>query len=115
MNTTCITKLNKIEKREAAKNYLRGRRAMLVPVSEKPKVRNEEFKGWKSSGGPESKWRVGTLKKTDLGRNGFGSINKTVIEKPKMVAKTPERYGYTPKHIREMIKKNRTELDERIN
>lgn len=117
MNKTCITKLNNIEKQEATKRHLRQKRAMLIPVSDKPRNITEEFKAWKS-GGSENRWRVGTLKKTDLAGNGFGlpaSVNKTVIEKPEKVSKTPERYSFAPKHIREMIKKNRSKLEERFN
>lgn len=104
---------------------------MLIPVTDKPRNITEEFKAWRSEftirdlaqqrlrfGGSQNRWKVGTLKKTDLAGNGFGlptTTNKTMIEKPEKVTNTPERYSFAPKHIREMIKKNRTKLEERFN
>ena len=88
MNNTCIMKLNKIEKQEIAKRCIRGRRAMLVPVTENKKVITEEFRAWRS-GGSQNRWRVGSLKKTAIAGNGFGpapNVNKTVIQKPKRIA-----------------------------
>jgi len=38
-----------------------------------------------------------------------------VIEKPKKVTQTPERYGFAPKNIREIIKKNREQMIDRVN
>lgn len=117
MNNTCIKKLSSIEKQEATKNRIRQKRAMLIPVTDKPRNITEEFKAWRS-GGSQNRWKVGTLKKTDLAGNGFGlptTTNKTMIEKPEKVTNTPERYSFAPKHIREMIKKNRTKLEERFN
>jgi len=88
MNNTCIMKLSKIEKQEVAKRCIRGRRAMLVPVTENKKVITEEFRAWRS-GGSQNRWRVGSLKKTAIAGNGFGpapNVNKTVIQKPKRIA-----------------------------
>lgn len=112
MNNNCIMKLNKVEKVEPEiKRYMRaGKRVVIMPVTEKPKMTREEFKAWRSDrfGGTQSRWRNGTLKKTPVSGSAFGPaspapVNKTVIVKPKRVAQTPERYGFAPKHVREMI------------
>jgi hypothetical protein len=107
-------KLNKIEnekENQRIRQYMRGgRRIVLLPAVEKPRMTREEFKAWRSDRSPDgsqTRWRNGTLKKADGVRGSFGpvpAINKTVIEKPKRVAQTPERYPFAPKHIRDMIK-----------
>lgn len=90
---------------------------MLVPVTENKKVITEEFRAWRS-GGSQNRWRVGSLKKTAIAGNGFGpapNVNKTVIQKPKRIAQTPDRYSFAPRHVRDMIKENRSKLEERFN
>jgi hypothetical protein len=51
MNNTCMMKLNKIEKKpdNEIKRYMRaGKRVVILPVAEKPKMTREEFKAWRS-------------------------------------------------------------------
>jgi len=109
-------KLADIEEQEVAKCNKGGRRILAVLPAAKQVWRTENNK--KRIGvNSVSRWRNGTAKTTeiDLGFTSIPSIKKTnTTARPAKPAKSVERWSFAPRPVREIIKRNKTKIVERV-
>lgn len=126
LNNAMLSNYAAIEKKEAEKP-IRGRRMvaaqLALKAAQKPKMTTKEYQAWRAEKqtnrfGVSSipRWRGGNVA-LDTSK-GFESKTVKSQRPENRMAKTPNRtpnkYAFAPKNVREMIQKNREKIVERV-